>query len=91
MSAGRAAPPALPRDLSDAIRIARVVCILSMVSVHVWPGATRVLAADTPFSGFFQVMIEYLGRGSVPLLSLVSGYLLTISAQGSRNARSVRG
>jgi hypothetical protein len=80
VSTGNAAPPALPRDLSDAIRIARVLCIVSMVSVHVWPGATRVLAADTPFNGFFQVMIEYLGRGSVPLLSLVSGYLLTLSA-----------
>jgi hypothetical protein len=60
-----------------------------MVSVHVWPGATRVLAVEGPFSGFFEVMIGYLGRGSVPLLSLVSGYLLTLSAHRYSAARLV--
>lgn len=54
-----------------------------MISVHFWPGARAVLDADVPawLHGFYVVVIEYLGRGSVPLLSTVSGVLLTISAR----------
>jgi hypothetical protein len=62
---------------SDAIRIARVLCILSMISVHIWPGATKIEAADTWFHWVYIFVAEYLGRGSVPLLSLISGVLLT--------------
>lgn len=72
----------LNRDTSEAIRVARVLCILSMISVHFWPGATIVLHADVPgpIHAFYLVVIDYLGRGSVPLLSTVSGVLLTLSA-----------
>jgi hypothetical protein len=76
----RQASPLAP-ETSDAIRIARVLCIVSMVSVHVWPGATEVLAAESPFHWLYLVVVEYLGRGSVPLLSIVSGVLLTVSAR----------
>lgn len=53
-----------------------------MISVHFWPGATRVLHAEVPgaLHVFYDIVIDYLGRGSVPLLSTVSGILLTISA-----------
>lgn len=67
----------LDRATSEAIRIARVLCILSMISVHIWPGATKIEAADTWFHWVYIFVAEYLGRGSVPLLSLISGVLLT--------------
>jgi len=71
----------LPDGRSEAIRIARVICILSMVSVHFWPGASRILAVDVwlPVHGFYLLAIDYMGRGSVPLLSTISGVLLTLS------------
>lgn len=74
--------PQITRETSEAIRVARVCCILFMVSVHVWPGATRIVEADVHplLHGFYVVVIDYLGRGSVPLLSTVSGVLLTLSA-----------
>lgn len=73
----------LSRETSDAIRIARVLCIMFMISVHFWPGARAILEGDVPawLHGFYMVVVEYLGRGSVPLLSTVSGVLLTISAR----------
>lgn len=74
-------PFSLSREASDAIRVARVLCILFMVSVHFWPGATRVLEADVaaPLHFAYLVIIDYLGRSSVPLLSVVSGVLLAVS------------
>lgn len=80
MSVSPAKP--LTRETSDAIRVARVLCILSMISVHFWPGASQVLDADVPraLHLFYLVVIDFLGRGSVPLLSTVSGVLLTLSA-----------
>lgn len=56
-----------------------MLCIIFMISVHVWPGATKVLAADIPFHTFYVVLIEYLGRASVSLLGVVSGVLLAQS------------
>ena len=65
-------------DDSRAIRIARVVCILSMTTVHFWPGASRVLAQAPP--GWqdltFHLVVNEFGRASVPLLSVISGVLL---------------
>lgn len=68
-------------DMSEAIRIARVVCIFFMMSVHVWPGASLILAANAPafLSASYEFVINYLGRGSVSLLSVVSGYLFAVS------------
>ncbi|OWJ84100.1 hypothetical protein CDV52_09465 [Haematobacter missouriensis] len=73
--------PPLSPEVSEAIRITRVLCILSMVSVHFWPGAGEILSAPVApaLHGFYEAVINYLGRGSVPLLSAISGVLLTIS------------
>lgn len=76
---------ALSTETSEAIRVARVLCITGMISVHVWPGAGAILSAETSqaLHALYLVMIDYVGRGSVPLLSIVSGALLTLSLQNT--------
>ncbi len=71
-------PRPLGRDVSEAIRVARVLCIGFMMTVHVWPGATRILGAETaaPLGVFYAATVDVLGRAAVPLLGIVSGYLL---------------
>jgi hypothetical protein len=73
--------PCVNQAPSTAIKMARVLCILFMTSVHAWPGAGRMLAADTfPIvHGFYFIAIEVFGRASVPLLSLMSGLLFVTS------------
>lgn len=71
----------LSPEQSDTIRVARVICLLSMVTVHFWPGATRILEQGQPTAAhpFYALMVDYLGRSSVPLLSMVSGGLMVMS------------
>lgn len=73
--------------VSDSIAIARVICILGVVYVHAWTG----LDAQTLFAlhGSGQdllrwTLMEGLGRSSVPLLGLISGWLVAGSSR-SRN------
>lgn len=75
---------ALPRTASESIRVARVLCIFFMVTVHFWPGDGRIRDADAPAAlhAFYILVIDYLGRSSVPLLSIVSGVLLTVAFAG---------
>jgi hypothetical protein len=54
---------------SDAIRIARVLCIVCMAYVHM-----RQPNVDFPI--VWAVVVDTLGRASVPLLSVISGYLM---------------
>lgn len=81
----------LPRGGSDAIRICRVICITSMISVHFWPGAKAISEADTFFlqKGAFSLLIDHLGRGSVPLLSAISGVLLALTAARSASTLKI--
>lgn len=57
---------------SDAVRISRVICIFFMSYVHlhffVLPGAE--------FPILEPLLVQTLGRSSVPLLSAISGYLI---------------
>ena len=67
-----------PIDARDsaAIRVARVLCIFFMMSAHI-PGAygvSYVLQGDGAIVG--ELWIDILGRASVAVLSLVSGFLL---------------
>ncbi|MEI4488265.1 acyltransferase [Frigidibacter sp. MR17.14] len=73
----------LRRQSSDAIRMARVICILSMITVHFWPGAGRILDEAQPgwAHPVYLVLVDYLGRSSVPLLSMISGALLVLSVR----------
>lgn len=76
-----ASPLILSRSTSETIRVARVLCILAMVPVHFWPGDRQIMAAQVaePLHAFYVFAISYLGRSSVPLLSVVSGVLLAVS------------
>ncbi|WP_128254056.1 acyltransferase family protein [Falsirhodobacter deserti] len=62
----------MDRVTSDAIRITRVLCILCMSYVHLHffdlPG--------TDFTAIRAIVVDTLGRSSVPLLSVISGFLM---------------
>jgi hypothetical protein len=69
---------------SDAIRISRVLGILGIVYVHAWTGRTwdeLNALAGTPQIAFRWVLIDLLGRSAVPLLSIISGWLVAPSVQ----------
>ena len=68
--------------LSSAIGIARVLCILGIVYVHAWtglPSGDLAQQTGTPQGILRWALIDLLGRGAVPLLSVVSGWLVAES------------
>lgn len=67
---------ASPRD--PAIDIARLICIFCVVYVHGWTGLPRDVSHALPFGDSFAywILVEGLGRSSVPLLSIISGWLV---------------
>ncbi len=65
----------LDRDISARIRLVRVFCIFFMMYVHVNPGLSGEELAPV-LAGFDWILADYLGRASVPALSLVSGLLI---------------
>jgi fucose 4-O-acetylase-like acetyltransferase len=74
-----------PQDLtSEAIRISRILGILGIIYVHAWTGRTwdeLNALAGTPQIAFRWVLIDLLGRSAVPLLSVISGWLVAASVQ----------
>jgi len=75
-----AVPPLLP--VSQAIGIARLLCILGIVYVHGWTGLSGDAMAAQVGSAqdvLRWTMMELVGRGAVPLLSIVSGWLVARS------------
>jgi hypothetical protein len=63
---------------SEPIRIARVVCIFFMMYVHVNPGLAHFDPVGHPVRLFDLVRMELvntMGRASIALLSVISGYL----------------
>lgn len=71
--------------ISDSIRIARVVGILGLVLIHVPPWHVDLgdpPRAIEPFDLIFQYCQELFGRASVPLLSIISGYLMVTLDSG---------
>lgn len=77
------AKPLLDERVSETIRIARVLCIFFMMLVHVPPGfdGYAELVKDEPsLIGLIQIVFTGIfGRSSVPLLSIISGYLAVYS------------
>lgn len=78
---------------SDAIAIARVICILGVVYVHGWTGlngealhALRGTAQDNLRWG----LMEIFGRSAVPLLGLISGWLVAGSRRTADWSSHVR-
>src|SRR3546814_15709967 len=65
---------ASPRD--PAIDIARLICIFCVVYVHGGTGhpmeITRALPVRASYA--YWILVEGLGRSSVPLLSIISGW-----------------
>lgn len=82
---------------SDAIRIARVICITGIVYVHAWTGLSGYdleLARGTPQETLRWILMEVFGRSAVPLLGLISGWLVAGSSRtrnwGPHVARKAR-
>lgn len=76
-------PPGLTPVQSEAIRIARVLCIVGMIYAHTWTGRTTsyIIAHSGSTQGILRwVLTEMIGRSSVPLLGMVSGWLVATSA-----------
>src|SRR3546814_1187830 len=58
-------------------------CIFGVVYVHAWTGLDggRLTLADSSTQGVFRwVLMELLGRSAVPLLGMISGWLVAGSA-----------
>lgn len=65
--------------LPARIRAARVLCIFFVMFVHVYSGYELGEESTRPYPLFHAVyilLIDVLGRGSVPLLTIISGYLV---------------
>lgn len=78
------------RRRSDAIRIARVVCITGVVYVHAWTGLDGhglELARGSAQEILRWILMEVFGRSAVPLLGLISGWLVAGSSR-TRDWRS---
>jgi len=68
--------------LSQAIGIARLICILGIVYVHAWTGIggeQMSRLAETTQGVVRWSVVELFGRASVPLLTMVSGWLVASS------------
>jgi hypothetical protein len=75
-----AQPLLLP--ISQAIGLARLICILGIVWVHGWTGLGGDAMAAQAGSGqdwLRWTVVELFGRSAVPLLSIVSGWLVAHS------------
>lgn len=90
---GSFTPVPIDESQSGTIKIARVLCIAFMMTTHAWPGSDRILAADVPaaFHVFYVIVVDSLGRASVPLLSVISGLLLFQSLQNTNAASVISG
>ncbi|WP_242124801.1 acyltransferase [Sphingobium sp. Sx8-8] len=69
---------------SDAISIARVICIMGVVYVHAWTGLNGhdlESLRGTPQDSLRWALMEIFGRSAVPLLGLISGWLVAGSSR----------
>ncbi len=67
------------RRLSDTISVTRVLCVLGIVYVHAWTGlgGAELAASAATGQGMLRlVLMEVFGRSAVPLLGMISGYLV---------------
>ncbi|WP_218036443.1 acyltransferase [Sphingobium sp. EM0848] len=77
---------------SDAISIARVICILGVVYVHAWTGLSGYdleSLRGTPQDSLRWALMEIFGRSAVPLLGLISGWLVEGSSRTQNWIRHV--
>lgn len=79
-SIGTQKEPGLP--LSQAIGVARLICILGIVYVHAWTGigGEQMSRLAESAQGITRwSVVELFGRASVPLLTMISGWLVAAS------------
>ena len=72
--------PAL--EISEAIRIARVLCIFFMIFVHLQPGTADFVPDEAGIRTFDILrffLVDSVGRASVALLSVIAGFLAVYS------------
>jgi len=72
-----ASPPLL--HISDAIGLSRLLCILGIVYVHGWTGLgsdQMAMQAGSAQDVMRWTIVELFGRSAVPLLSIISGWLV---------------
>lgn len=77
-------PHYLIQRRSDAIALARVICIMGVVYVHAWTGLSGDAlqhARGSAQEDLRWVLMEVFGHSSVPLLGLISGWLVSGSAR----------
>lgn len=77
---------------SDAIDIARLICILGVVYVHAWAGIgiAEIHALPLqPGTVLYWTLGEGFARSSVPLLSVISGWLVGSSVRQRSYGRFV--
>lgn len=74
----------MPPQLSESIRVARIFCMLLLVYAHAQPYTPGVPTTFFSQEGVIYFLRLLLGQGSVPLLSLVSGYLLAHAMSNRR-------
>lgn len=67
---------AISASISDAIRAARVICIFFMTYVHVQLFSLGELETSSQFQIARSIIRDVAGRASVPLLSIISGFLI---------------
>lgn len=77
-------PTIISPTISTRIKIARVLCILAVIYMHIPPYLIDPPTTAFSSSGIIWMIREIIGRSSVPLLSVVSGYLLVMLA-GSKS------
>ena len=73
-----------PTHMSHSISLARVICVFGIVYVHAWTGRYGVVLeqlAATPEGILRAVLMEGLGRSAVPLLGMISGWLVAGSSR----------
>lgn len=70
--------------LSDAIVVARVLCIVGLVYAHAWTGqggSELAALSSTPQGVLRWALMEAFGRSAVPLLGMISGWLVAGSTR----------
>jgi len=83
----------IQQDTKDRISMARMLCVLGMIFVHVPDGlsGTPIYSFNTASLSFFLegFLVEGPGRASAALLSIVSGYLAATAL--ARSGATVKG
>ena len=71
--------PQVSTELSERIRIVRVLAIFFVVVIHLPEATNEMPAASSWFTGVRHFLVDLIGRSAVPILSAIAGYLACVS------------